>query len=86
LKHGGQLPGTRAEAKLADDAWQCPHVSRMRYGYRGGVPVDRNPAVLVVLEPDVFDGTLLGLFSDGAVKPVADDAAITKFAMDAQPW
>lgn len=83
--NGGRLPEADRSAAIPADRWATPHPSGVRYVYLPGQTPDLFAGgALVAVEPDVFDGTRLGLFADGSVRPVTADELAAAFSPPAK--
>jgi hypothetical protein len=73
LRHDGALPQSREEAELSESVWSVPGFAGTEYVYLPGGQVDGPPRPLAY-EPEVFDGDLLVLMTDGQTRllPLAD--------------
>jgi hypothetical protein len=67
LRHDGALPASRESAELTEETWFLPDLAGTEYIYLPGSKLDGPPRPLAY-EPEVFDGDLLVLMTDGQTR------------------
>ena len=73
LRHDGSLPESKEAAELEGKTWFLPGLTGTEYVYLPGGKLDGPPRPLAY-EPEVFDGDLLVLMTDGQTRrlPIAE--------------
>ncbi len=72
--HDGRFPPDRDVTAVPDAAWRVPDPSRMPYVYVGGLHADPDGnGRLLAVEPDLFNGPRLALWTDGSIRPLGND-------------